>query len=1117
MNCLLRLPKSILLLLLSVSCSLLAMSQDITVTGKVTDKETGKPVEGVTVKVKNNTTSTTTNIDGVFSIKVPSGESVLTFTSVGYLFFEVKAGSVNQEISMSPSNAKLDEVVVIGYGSQKQRDVTGSIATVDVKKLSDIPVATVTEALRGQVPGLNVIGGSTRPGSMPYITIRQQFDFSKDGGSPLPLIVIDDVIQVDPQSGKPSMDRFNMLDLAEVESITVLRDASAAIYGYRASQGAIIIKTKRGKSGQPKINYSGKFETNDAVSHGKVMNAYEYGVFANRFGRSSTAWNNNSFFSAAELERMKSLNYDWLANDWKPANAMQHSLDVSGGSDKATFFTGGSYYTQGANLGTQDFNKWTFRAGTDVKVASNFKFAATIAANNSNLEKSFTKVNVSDGSFALGGEQNDYSMLLHMPRYIPWIYNVNGVDQFVSVAFGPHRIGPSPNGNGNMANTNYYALLDNGSKTITKSFGYNANFSLQYDLSFIQGLSAKLNYAISSYSNSTEQQLMPVWLVQANNTNTADHHLYDSAKWNNPILNRSQSRVTYDNTVGSTEQINFFLTYDRRFGDHSVSAMVSGERAKNDYDDRYQIYDNPIPGAYNGTSVSAGTLNGGNTFTSRSESGNLSYLGRVSYNYQSKYLAQFVFRYDASSNFAPENYWGFFPTGSVGWVVSEENWFRDNVNWINNLKLRGSIGKTGNNNIKPWRWLQLYKAETDKGMGFGTNGGALTTGITPEVTPNRNARWDETVQINGGIDISILRNRLSVSLDRYLNHSSNMFTLMAGAINVPISVGGAYAEENFSEAKSWGTEISATWRDRVGKIDYTIGMNFGTGDNNVTKYFDQPYDYPNKMSTRRQQGQSTLTPAWGFRTWKHTSSGDGMLRTDADIDAYWAYLTDLANKSGVAGAVPNYLNITNKANMKKGMLAYEDAAGALNSITQTVAGPNGTISADQDYVQLLSKKKNKAYGITTNLQVGWKGISLQTQIVTSWGGLNKLDYIKQGTGSTQSMWAHPIYLNDMFDSTENPNGKYPNLALYDNFAGTTSDFFMISSFRCFVRSLSIGYSLPKNIVGKAHIESARVFISGVNLWDFYNPYPNKYRNMYDAPNVAYPTLRTWALGVNLGL
>lgn len=1082
------------------------------ITGKVTDDK-GEPLAGVTVQVKGLKTSTVTKADGTFVIDVPNDAATLVFSYVGMERKEVSiSGKSEFLIQLKTVDATLNDVVVVGYGTQKVKNVTGSVVSVDTKKLEEMPVATITEALRGQVPGVSVTGGSTRPGAMPSLSIRQQFNWGKDGGNNIPLVVIDDVIQIDPQTGLATLERFNMLDLSEVESITVLRDASAAIYGSRASQGAIIVKTKRGKLGAPKITYSGKFETSDAVSHGKVMNAYEYGIFANRFGRAA-GWNDNSFFSAAELERMKTLNYDWMREDWRRAGALQQSLNVSGGSDRATYFTGGSYYRQGANLGSQDFNKYTFRAGTDVKVASNLNFAANIAANNSNIEKSFTKVNVNDGSYGVGGEQNDYSMLLHMPKYIPWMYTINGVDRYVSPAMGPNKLG-NVSGNNSVANSNYYALLNNGSKTMTKSFGYNANFSLQYELPFIKGLSAKVNYAIASTSNNTEQIMMPVILSRANNTNTAEHHLYDSAKWDNPVTNKSNSRVTYDNTTSTSEQINFFVNYDRSFGAHNIAAIFSGERVKNGWEDRYQIYDNPIPGAYNGTSISAGTLNTSNSITYRQESGSISYLGRLSYNYKSKYLAQFLFRSDASSNFAPENYWGFFPSVSLGWVVSDENWFKDNIRGINYLKFRGSFGETGNNNVKAWKWMQLYKAETDKGMGFGTSGGAYTTGITPEVSPNRNVKWDRTIQRNFGVDMSLLRSRLSLTLDQYYNTSSDMLTLMSGAIGVPISVGGAYAEENYSGIKVWGTELSATWKDIVGEVNYSVGMNFGYGDNKITKYIDQPFAYPSIMTTRKEVGQSTFAPAWGFRTWKETSGGDGILRTNEDIDNYWAYLTDLASKSGVAGAVPNYLGITNKANMKKGMLAYEDVAGALDANNRTIAGPNGSIVTSQDYVKL--KKKNRSYGVTTNLSASWKGITVQAQIATSWGDLNRLDYLKQGTSSTQSMWAQPTYLNDMYDSTDNPNGKYPNLFYFDAFNGINSDFFTISSFRCYVRTLSVGYTLPKHIVSKARIESARVFLSGNNLWDFYNPYPNKYRNMYDVPNVGYPTLRTWALGVNLG-
>lgn len=1116
MNCLLRLPKSIMLLLLSVSCSLLAIAQDITVTGKVTDKETGKPVEGVTVKVKNHTASTVTNAEGSFTLRVPSSESVLTFTSVGYTLYEVKAGTGSLNISLAQAESKLDEVVVIGYGTQKARNVTGSVATVSPKKLEDLPVASISEALRGQVPGLNVSGGSQRPGVMASVSIRQQFNWGKDGGGTIPLIVIDDVVQIDPATNLPTLDQFNRLDMSEVESITVLRDASAAIYGTRASQGAIIIKTKRGKPGAPRITYSGKFETNDAISHGKVMNAKEYGIFNNRFQRglgNNATSSPAKFFSDAELNSMDSLNYDWLAEDWRRAGTMQHSINVSGGSDKATYFTGGSYYTQSANLGSQDFNRWTFRSGTDVTVMNGVKFSATVSANNTNQEKSFTKINFSDG-YAVGGEQNDYSILLHMPKYIPWQYTINGVNQYVSPVLGTDKLG-QVKGNNSLSNWNYYALLNNGSFTSNKSFSYTGNFSLQYDVPFIKGLSFKGSYALTNNAGNTEQVQMPLLLFQATNANKADNHLFTPTTTWSSTLNTNNSRVTYDNTTNSLEQMNFFANYDHSFGDHAISAVFSGERSKVVNEDRYQIYDNPLPGVYNGTSVSAGTLNTSNTITYKEIAGTMSYLGRVNYSFKNRYLASFLFRSDASSKFAPVNYWGFFPTVSLGWIVSDESFFK-RIDWVNYLKLRVSVGKTGNDNVKAYKWLQLYQLALDKGMAFGTSGGNYTYGLTPDPSPNPSVKWDRTLQRNFGVDFSVLRNRLSVSLDYYYNSSTNMLTSMAAALNVPISVGGAFAEQNYGAVDFWGQEVSATWNDRIGKdFNYSIGMNFGLSNNKVKTYLAQPFNYESRLNASgvKVVGYSTMGPTWGYQTWKGTSSGDGMLRTDADIDAYWTYLTDLANK---AGTTPSFFGYTNKASLRKGMLAYEDIGGAING--NSVNGPNGQLIDDgQDLVKL--KNNSKSYGVSTNLSVGWKSISLLAQIATSWGGWNSIDRIKQGTSSTNAGWAQVAYLNDMYDSTDNPNGKYPNMAYYDSDKGNayaSSDFWTLPSFRCVVRSMSIAYTLPKDLLTKAHISNARLILSGYNLWDLYNPYPGKYRNMYDDPKTGYPTLRTWSLGVNLG-
>ncbi|WP_447642958.1 MULTISPECIES: SusC/RagA family TonB-linked outer membrane protein [Chitinophagaceae] len=1089
-------------------------AQSVKLTGNVTDKETGSPLSNVLVRVKNGTASVETDSLGYFKITAPSSESILTFSLVGYRIYETKAGSnslVNIGLTQIVDNS--NDVVVIGYGTQNKRDITGSMATVNLKTIADMPVASISDALRGQIPGLNVSGGSQRPGTMATLSVRQQFNWGKDGGGTIPLIVIDDVIQVDPQSGLPSLDRFNQLDLSEVESITVLKDASAAIYGSRGSQGAIIVKTKRGKVGTPRISYNAKFETNDAVSHGKVMNARQYGEYSNKFGR-ALGWNQDYMYSDAELVSMDSLNYDWLANDWGSAGVMQHSLDLSGGADRATYFMGASYYTQGANLGSQDFKRWTYRAGTDVKVLSGLRFSATLAASNTNVEKSFTKINFSDG-FANGGEQNDYSVLLHMPKYIPWMYNINGVDQYISPPLGANKLG-SASGNNSLSNWNYYALLNNGSKTTNQQFNYNVNFSLQYDVPFVQGLSFKMNYGMSQASNNTEQDQFPITLYQASKITAVGKHLFSetpASDWTSTV-NKSNARVTYDNTTSKSEQTNFFVSYDRKFGDHSFSAMASVEKTKNSLEDRYQIYDNPSADIYNGTSVSAGTLNTANTITYRYSSGTLSYLGRLNYSFKSRYLLQFVFRTDASTNFAPEHYWGFFPAVSAGWVMSDENFFKYSLPWVNYLKLRVNVGKTGNNNISAFKWLQVYTAATDKGFGFGNNGGMYVTGFTPGVTPNREAGWDNTLQRNVGLDMSFLNRRLSVTFDQYFNSSRNMLTDMSRALNFPISVGGAFAEQNYSGVNAWGSELSINWKDNIGELSYSVGINTGLNNYKTIKYLDQAFSYPSITTTSKAVGNYGIVPVWGFETWKQTSGGDGMLRTDADIDNYWNYLSQNAANSGVAGAIPNFLGVTSKSGLKKGMLVYEDIAGDLNTTDKTISGPNGRIAADEDYVRL--KKSNRSYGLTTNINLAWRGISLYTQIATSWGGANWLDYVKQGTSSTNAMWSQPIYLTDMYDSTTNPNGKYPNVAYYDAFGGSKSDFFLMPTFRMVVRTLSVGYTLPTAWVKKAKVENARVYVSGNNLWDLYNPYPNKYRNMYDSPTVGYPTLRTWAFGLNIG-
>jgi TonB-linked SusC/RagA family outer membrane protein len=735
----------------------------VNLTGKVKDQE-GMVLPGVAVTVKGTNIGVITNADGVFDIEAIQDEGTLVFNFIGMETKEVTyTGSALLDVVLTSTWFDLDEVVVVGYGTQTMKNVTGSIANIPVDDIKELPVSNLSEALRGQIPGLSVSGGSKRPGESATLTVRQTFSFSKDGGSDIPLIVIDGIIQVDPESGLPSLDAFNRLDPSEIESITVLKDGSAAIYGARASQGAVIVQTKRGKAGKIKFNFTSQLSFNDAVSHSKTMSAYDFGVWHNRFLKADNRDNDGqNLFSEDELEEMKTLNYDWLDKAWSGATQQKHSFNISGGSEKVTYFAGVTNYSQGANLGSQDYDKWNFRTGLEVKIAKNLNFSGSVSANSGNVEKSFTKsvANISDSSYGAkaksSGEQADYGYLLHMPKYIPWETTVDGEDYWVSPFPRTDRNLGSANTNRAIAGWNYFASLNNGSKQTTEDFSYNANFTLNYDVPFVEGLSLKGTFSRSENTSNTEQIQLPYTLARITNYNNEDRHLASAAEDDNWKIeeNQSNARVYYTKVTSRSTQMNFFLNYNRTFGSHEIGAMASVERAESNYSNNRLAYEN-TSSDYMGTSQTAGDLSD-NTYALKGESGLLSYLGRVTYSFRSKYLFQFLFRSDASTKFAPENYWGFFPNAQIGWVMSEEPWFYDALPWVNFLKLRYSVGKTGKDNIKAWRWEQYYTIYTDKGLQFGNDGGELGGALSPNVSPNREAGWDTTIKHNAGTDINIL-------------------------------------------------------------------------------------------------------------------------------------------------------------------------------------------------------------------------------------------------------------------------------------------------------------------------------------------------------------------------
>lgn len=1117
------------------------VDQDMTLQGRVID-ENGEAVIGASILIVRTGGGTVTDIDGTFTLSARKGDE-LRISYVGYETQQVEVTSNSMTIQLVPSTETLDEVIVVGYGTQRVRDLTGAATNVNMDEIAELPGTSIIDALAGQVIGLSVTPSSGRPGATGSFRVRQPMSFSAAASFNQPLIVIDDVVQVD-ENGEPSMTAFNMLNHSDIENMTVLKDASAAVYGSRASAGVILVTTKRGSVGKPKISYSAKLDFADAISHIKTMNAYETGVFTNRMYRQLDMINGNSnyapyMYSNSELDFMKNLNHNWLDEAWSSSLSQRHSLTVDGGTENVTYFAGINYQDQATNLGSvQNYDKWTFRTGGNINVMSGLKLSASISGYNTRQTGNNPQASISAGPWGSQSPSQDYPMLRHMPGYIP--IEVELLDPatnqmknyYTSPWVGPHFVNTSTDANvgSGFPVWNFFANEASNSRRFTEQNGFNANFSLTYDVPFIKGLSVRGTYAVSHsnrFNNNVGDYYM---LARAGNTDREGMHLIgDHTVWN--FINygdpegsdiSKKPTVTYAKSTSKSEQINFMLMYNGTFGKHDISATGVVERGEAEGHDEQQLYRGPGR-SYNGVSATAGTLstNAAETYFRRYVSGSLSYVGRVNYKYNNRYLFQFVVRSDASTKFAPENYWGTFPTGSVGWVISEESFFENSKmsNFFDFLKLRYSLGKTGKDNVTPWMWLQLYTISPTGGLGFGPIGGQPTLGANIRGTANRYIKWDSSIKQNIGLDLNVISSKLSLTTDFYYDKTSGLIMQIADE-EEPIYIGARLPEINYGKKDAWGWEFSLRWNDQIhqsllpswGPIRYSIGMDYSISWNKTVLGQQPTFDYPALAQGQRDwTGYRGPGSEWGFRTWKHTSSGDGMLRTQEDIDNYWQYLTDLATE---AGTTPSYLGITSKERMFPGMLAYEDIAGDIDTENQTIAGPNGVISRDhgEDYVKLANERR---HGINTRLRAQWGNFSWSAMISTAWGGLYELDYdVRQAINNNTLIWSQFAFVNDMFDPDDNPDGKYPSMAVPSAF-GEVSDFWMVPSFRMYVRNMVFGYDLPREILQKIKVEGLQINLTGNNLWDFYNPYPNKYRNMYDGGRTDYPTLRTWTLGVNL--
>jgi TonB-linked SusC/RagA family outer membrane protein len=1075
-----------------------------TVQGTIVD-EKGDPIIGGTVKILDGNSGTITDFNGHFNLKVPL-KAKLIISYVGYISQTISDLN-NPRIVLKEDVMKLDEVVVVGYGEQKMKSVTGSVSTISTKDISDLSTSNLGASLTGIVNGLSVSGGSARPGEAASLTVRQSSVMQAYSGTsgyvpdPSPLYIIDDFVC-------PDATLFNNLDASMVESITVLKDASAAVYGSRAAQGVILVKTKRGKEGAPKITYSGQFGYNDAVSQPKMLNAYNYGVIWNGVKGSPTTDGSaidhtHDLFQADELATMKNLNYNLLNDYWKPALSQKHSINISGGSDKTTYFAGMSYFTQSGNLSWLNYNRWNYRAGMDTKIKKWLKASLQVSGDYGTTEKGQSKI---------GTEEVDYNTLLTHPRYIPDY--INGLP---IIAYGTSNT---------LVNSvqyyNYKAIqnLNNYSKTSPQNV--NINTALEYDFGWnqvLKGLKLKMTYSkyISTSKNDVLATYIPVY--QMITRGGSGNHLYtgdlSSSNFNvfsldnGNLLSRTTSRT--DNY-----QLNFYATYARKFGLHDLSALFTIEKAESETEDLFGSVTYPLSFT-NGQSLSVGGNSAQTTQFTRSESGMLSYVTRVNYSYADKYLAEFLFRTDASTKFSPDNYWGYFPSLSLGWVMSEESWFKNHIHGIDFFKLRGSAGILGKDNIAYWTWLQTYSAIANKGAVFGTS---TTTnmgyGMNSSAAPNVNAHWDTSYNTNLGVDLRMLNDKLAINLDGYYNMGRNIFMTRTGSIDFPTTVGTQPTAENFGSIDAYGIELSVGWKDKIGKdFKYFVKLSTGYSDNKVLKKY-----WPTLITIDGQHpNQRTDLGTWGLDCL-------GIFRSYQQINEYVAKYH-----------ITNYLGLS-PSQIRPGMLIYKDVRGAQNS-DGSYQAPDGKIDATNDIVQ-ISKRSSNPYGFTTNLGGEWKGISFTAQITANWGGYTLIDKsARSGYSSISSanstsgsfsdleyvnvpsFWANNMYVyQNVLDgqgnivAAQNLDAKYPNMR-YAGINSQASTFWAVSSTRIYLRTVTVAYSLPRKLIKNLQIESCRLNLSCQNVLSLYNPYPDNYTDPMAGTYGNYPTLRTISLGVNV--
>lgn len=1011
------------------------VSQKRLVTGVVLDSQ-GEPVVGANVFEKGEKTNgTITDIDGKFSLNV-SDNATLVISFVGFKNQEIAVkGRDKIDIRLADDSELLDEVVVVGYMTQKKGLVTGAVSSMKMdEKLNTLPTTSAGNILVGKLAGVSVSTPNGLPGAAPSISIRTGSSWNDQNVT----YVIDGVVR--------GGGDFNNLSPNEIEDITVLKDAaSAAIYGSRSAGGVIIVTTKKGTRGKPVFNYSYGYSIDTRTKNSDLTSGVEaaelYGRINGEADPAGWAW------SQEEIDHIRTINngwgYDQLDAVWRNPVTQTHNFSVNGGSEKVRYFGAASYVKQEGFLKPYTYDKYNIRMNVTADITKDLEVFAGLAI-----------YNTFQGNAVFENAEANYGKL-----------RVWQPDQPVYTDSGKH--------------IDFGWIANNGASVDGKG-GYNksqmlkpqAVISATYKAPFLKGLSAKISYSRSWVHDLNKIYYTNYDLYQVKKSGTHNHIF--STKDEDIIGTRKTTWVGKDyiqrkSSWSGDKQFNVQLSYENVFNNlHRVSGTLVTEWYEGDGAsvhggrETFPVY--MTDQFWAASSARADTWGGGDTDW---QSGRFSYIGQFSYSYADKYLLSFSFREDGSMNFAPSQRWGFFPAGSLGWGISEESFF--NKSAIQFLKLRASVGLTGNDSVGGWQWQESYKSSSSAYFGSSPS---KSVGITYGSVVNPNLTWEKALSYNVGADVNFL-NHWTVSADYWYRNSYDI--LGSRQNTLPNSFSLTMPAENYGEIHAQGFDLQLGYHGNNKDFSYYGNLTMSYGWNKTIKQ-----DYAENarwIDIPVGKSRSYIT-GWEF---------DKIIRTQEELDAFKA-------------EHPNYQH--NGLSPELGMMVFKDLSGPDGK-------PDGIIN-DWDKVILKNSNNPVIYGL--NLGGSWKGLSVD-MMFSGQLGVDKWATDLAGGVEWNRMWKK--WYNDSW-TPENQNATLPKRISSNNAKTyeTASSYWLKDASFMRLKYLTVSYDLPKNQFYNKLFDNVRFFVTGTNLFVLSSFNKNYYDPEIGNGN-AFPILRSVNLGVDV--